>query len=66
MTEDAETRSLTPEELEAERGETLPNREVMSIVPVSGDPGEWVIAPPPMQDENPALVADDFPVDPAV
>jgi len=65
MTEDTENAGLTPEELEAERGEPLPNREAMSIVPVSGDPGEWAIAPPPMQDD-PALASDDFPVEPAV
>jgi len=63
MPEKKETRGLTPEELEAERGETLPKREAMSVVPVSGDPGEWAIAPPPMQD--PTLVADDYPLDPA-
>lgn len=47
MAEQSETTELTPEELDSTAGETLPKREVMSIVPVSGDPGEWVIAPPP-------------------
>lgn len=41
-----ETEGLTQEELDAERGEHLPEREAMSIVDL-GDPGTMTAAPVP-------------------
>jgi hypothetical protein len=38
--------ALTPEELEEESAEALPDREAMSVI----DPGGWEIAPPPLDD----------------
>jgi hypothetical protein len=38
MPKDEKSQDLSPEELEHENGEELPDREVMSVVPYPGDP----------------------------
>jgi hypothetical protein len=39
MPKDEKSQDLSPEELEQENGEELPDREAMSVVSYPGDPG---------------------------
>jgi hypothetical protein len=50
MSEDRDTQSLPPEDVEAQNGELLPDREAMSLVNVPGAevPGVPGIEPPPL------------------
>jgi hypothetical protein len=56
----ADREGLTQEELDAESGEHLPEREAMSIVDL-GDPGTMTAAPVPVEDEfeNHAIPVED-------
>jgi hypothetical protein len=55
----SDSHELNEEELARERAEALPDREAMSIVPLTGDPSEFTL--PPMPD---GATADTQPVEP--
>jgi hypothetical protein len=56
-----ETAALGEDELEREGGETLPDRELMSIVTATGD-GPYEMDPPPMT-ETPPITEDQPPIE---
>jgi len=53
MEEKKSERQPTADDLETLPADELPRREAMSIVPLTADPGDWVIPPPPGDDYIP-------------